>query len=98
VITSPDWERRPDGSDFADAYPDRALRLEQAGTTAITCQVRANGTLTGCTVTREDPSGFGFGEASVKIARRFKMRPQTRDGAPVEGASVTIPIRWTLPG
>ncbi len=97
VITSPDWIRKPDGNDLADLFPDRAQRLEKSGSTTMTCTVRANGMLTACAIVNEDPSGYGFGEAALKAASRFKMRPATADGRPVEGAKVTIPIRWTLP-
>ena len=41
-------------------------------------------------------SSPGFGQASLRLTSRFRMRPQTRDGAPVGGARVTIPITWQL--
>jgi protein TonB len=45
----------------------------------------------------EDPADYGFGDAALKIAKTFKMKPQTKDGAPVDGGQVRIPIRWVLP-
>ena len=97
IITNPDWLRKPGGEDVARYYPDRAQRLERSGRATITCQVRANGTVTNCRIVSEDPPDMGFGDAAVRLSRLFKMRPQTRDGSPVEGASVTIPIAFRLP-
>ena len=40
---------------------------------------------------------MGFGDAAMKMSKLFKMRPQTKDGQPVDGGTVRIPIRFTLP-
>ena len=56
----------------------------------------ANGSLTGCSVVSESPAGAGFGEATIRAASKFRMRPKTVDGAPVEGARVRVPLTWRL--
>jgi protein TonB len=78
-------------------YPERAQRLEVEGRATISCSVTAKGTVTDCSVVSEEPADAGFGDAALKMARLFKMKPQTRDGAPVEGASVRIPLSFRLP-
>ena len=40
---------------------------------------------------------MGFGEAAISLSKMFKMRPQTRDGAPVGGASIVIPLTFNPP-
>jgi protein TonB len=46
----------------------------------------------------EEPGGWGFGDASIRLAQReFQVRPQTVDGQPTDGGSVTFPISWRLP-
>ncbi len=97
VITQPDWSRRPNSEDLARYYPDRASRLELEGSATISCSVRANGTLENCSVVSETPADAGFGEATLRASKLFKMRPTTRDGAPVDGGTVRIPLRWVLP-
>ena len=38
----------------------------------------------------------GFGAAAKHLAPYFRMKPKTVDGQPVEGAQVTIPIRFSM--
>jgi protein TonB len=96
VISNPDWIHQPNGDDFARFYPDRAQRMGVAGRATLHCQVSASGTLS-CSVSSEDPPDQGFGEAALKMSKLFKMRPQTRDGAPTSGGTINIPIRFQVP-
>jgi len=98
VITKPDWIRKPDASDLERYYPPAAKERGTEGRATVECTVKGDGTLTDCSVVSEDPSGSGFGNATVRAASRFKMRPKTVDGAAVAGARVRIPLRWTLSG
>jgi protein TonB len=96
VITNPDWSARPSGEDMARYYPEQAQRLEAAGNVVLNCIVTAKGTVAGCTVLSEDPMGYGFGEAALKLSRLFKMKPRMVDGQAVEGAMVKIPIAFRI--
>jgi periplasmic protein TonB len=95
VITDPQWLQRPDGRDFARHYPPRALDRGQEGRVTLDCIVNADGRIN-CTVTGEEPSGWGFGEAAIRISRSFRMAPATRNGAPTSGGRVRVPIRFNV--
>lgn len=95
VITNPRWLERPDARDFARYYPDRALEREQEGRVTLDCVVAADGRIA-CTVTSEEPAGWGFGEAALRISRFFRMAPATQDGVPTSGGRVRVPIRFNL--
>ena len=96
VIVNPDWLTRPGPNEFSRFYPQAALDQNASGAATLTCTVSASGAVHDCSVAAETPKGLGFGDAARKLAPYFKLRPQTRDGAPVDGAHINIPIRFNL--
>lgn len=94
VIERPDWLKKPTAAQVANAYPERALMRDVAGTAKLSCKVTAIGAVRHCVVVSETPSEYGFGAAALKLSKNFQMKPQTVDGQAVEGASVTIPLTF----
>jgi periplasmic protein TonB len=96
VITSPDWLKLPDADAFSKYYPSAAMDRNLGGMVTLACVVTASGQVRNCSVAAETPTGVGFGDAAKKLSAYFQMRPQTRDGQPVDGASVRIPIKFAV--
>jgi TonB family protein len=92
VITAPDWTAQPTATDLRNTYPREALRKGPEGRAVISCVVAETGQVGQCRLLSEMPEGEGFGAAALALGNKFYMKPQTRDGAPVGGARVNIPI------
>lgn len=97
VITQPDWVRRPTADQLMRAYPSAAEARGIGGVAELSCLVRVDGSLTGCSVTTETPGNQGFGRAAVSLSRYFRLSPRTVDGQAVDGARVSMAIRFDLP-
>jgi protein TonB len=96
VLTGVTWLEQPDARDYARYYPERAQEREVEGSATVECLVDAGGRLS-CTITREDPPGYGFGEATLRVSRHFRVAAATRDGAATSGGRIRRTIRWVLP-
>ena len=91
TITQPTWLQRP--RNLQSYYPRRALLRGVEGDVLLNCRVSVSGALD-CDVAAEAPTGWGFGEAALRIARDHRMVPATRDGAAVEARyTMRVPFR-----
>jgi protein TonB len=95
VLSGVTWLRQPNGADYARYYPSRAQDREQEGVVTVDCLVDGSGHIS-CTVVSEDPPGWGFGDATLRIARQFQVAPQTSDGRPTSGGRIRKTVRWRL--
>ena len=95
VLTNVVWLEQPDAQDFARLYPDRAQQENVSGRATLECIVAGDGRLS-CTITSEDPSGYGFGDATLSISREFRLAPETSDGQPTSGGRIRRTIRWVI--
>ena len=90
VITQPVWSRPP-----APEYPERALSQGvNSGLVDLDCGFTADGALSACQITKESPSGMGFGMAALRGARTARLAPRTIDRVPAD-ARVRFPVGFS---
>jgi TonB family protein len=94
ITVSPRWLKRLDADALAREYPDEAMRTDREGDTQVTCQIVADGHLTACTLLSENPSGYHFGEATMKLVQKLQL--DMNDGAAknMAGGRINIPVRF----
>ncbi len=92
-MTGATFLERPTGRDFIRYFPERALERGITGRVVLDCTVGADGRV-GCSVASEDPAGWGFGDASLRAARHFRVAPATSDGRATSGGRLRVPMTW----
>ena len=94
LITNPIWLAKPSIRDREQFYPQRALESAKPGHAVVRCLIALDGALTNCVTTSETPSGWGFGDAALKMAQEFRSAPQSAIGEPTAGRVVDLPITF----
>jgi TonB family protein len=84
---------RPSRSDFEMSYPVSALISHRPGDVILICTVASDGKLD-CRVGYEAGPGWGFGQAALRVAQKFRLPPQTSDGRSTTGATIRLPITF----
>jgi TonB family protein len=94
-ITTPKWTRTMTAEAMAATYPQAAVKAGvMTGAGTVACVVDAQGVLTDCQVRREDPAGLDFGAAAIEAAKLMAMNPWSKEGEPVDGLPIVLPIRF----
>jgi TonB family protein len=99
--TSPhrlDWTRKPTGEDVARFYPERGKNTQTSGRAIVDCDVTADGLLDNCRVVEESPANYGFGDATLKLSRIFRLNPKTVNVNDPNLNRVIMPIVFAFPG
>lgn len=94
VIMPADWLMKATPAVLRTLYPPRAWAAHVAGFALIACKVTVEGDAADCVVEKEDPAGYGFGQAAIEVLKRCKFHPATRNGLPVEQAVIRVPINF----
>ena len=96
-ISGPTWLTRFSPTAAATYFPpEAAAKGLSTGRGVAECRVEADGALHACRGVSAQPDGAGFAEAAAKAAGSLRMSVWTRDGGPVDGATVRVPITLTV--
>ena len=93
-ITDPIWTAMPAARALMSAYPDAAQRYEKIGVAVVRCTAKADGALEACQLVCEQPAGWGFGAAAVRLSYLYQLKPTLADGRSVAGGTVTVPFHF----
>jgi TonB family protein len=96
VVVPPRVGQWPTAADFDRAYPDRARERGRTGRAVLRCQVTTQQRAENCVVLNETPSGWGFGDAALRLANRTEVYPQLVDGQPTNEGVLDIPYVFRL--
>jgi hypothetical protein len=84
------WAKRPVAQDYSRAFPNAARKAKVNGQTIIGCTIVADGALSACKVLKEEPAGYGFGEAALGLTPKYRLSPEVA-GAKA-GTGLALPI------
>ena len=97
TVTSPYWLSGFDPDAALKLYPpEAAAQGVTTGRGVARCRVTQDGGLTDCAPAPAEPEGLGFSEAAVKLASTMRMNPWSRDGTPVDGATILVAVTLNL--
>ncbi|MCR6643577.1 MAG: energy transducer TonB [Terricaulis sp.] len=95
VFANPEWIVRTSPDLFARYYPHEANMQGVDGRVVLDCIVNLDTTLD-CDVAEETPTDWGFGAAALEISSHWRVRPATRDGVPMEGGRLRVPLAFRV--
>jgi len=96
-VVDPEWLQSADPRMAGKLFPDEAAKAGyKTGVAVVDCALTHEGRLTGCSVSSENPAGLGFGAAALAITAVMIINPWTKQGDPVDGARLRMPIRVNL--
>jgi hypothetical protein len=86
---------RPDTAVMQQYFPERALERGRSGSVRVQCLVGQGGALIRCRALWEEPEGWNFGEASIRMAEReYAVFPTLADGRSTQGATFEMTFNW----
>jgi len=95
-LEAPGWRIIPTVEQVAAFYPREAQLRAISGEAILACKPTPTGLMEHCFVFEESPADVGFGEAAVRLASYFQLKPMPSGASIPENARVKIPIRFVI--
>jgi TonB family protein len=70
------WVRQAHPNSVLDVWPRAAREAGVSGSVVLRCQPQPNGAMGDCDVVEETPTGWGFGDAALKLVRYYRASPR----------------------
>jgi TonB family protein len=96
LVERPRLLKAPTDHQLTLAASDHALARKINGSAVMSCLLTQQGALDDCRILRESPPDAGYGQTALKVARFFKFSPELRDGEPVGGGIITLPLGFAV--
>ncbi|THD55367.1 TonB family protein [Phenylobacterium sp.] len=98
AIGKPQWAALPTAEQTVAAFA-AVTKAGVNGTVRVmmACTVQPGGSVSNCSVSREEPTGQGVGQAALSLAPDFRITTWTIEGLPTVGGAVNIPLRYEGP-
>ncbi|MGE3141936.1 MAG: hypothetical protein AB7L65_01335 [Hyphomonadaceae bacterium] len=91
------WAQRASPNQIGTAYPAAARNADIAGSVVLHCVIGGD-YHPSCTIVSETPTGRGFGEAALRLAREYRAGETLDNGDASIGAEATLAIRFQPAG
>ena len=91
------WSVVPSTAEMAAAWPGKAPPTLEVGRARVECRFSPDTALTGCKLLSEDPAGYGFGAAAVKLTDRFRTRGAIMEDALLAKARIFLSFAFDNP-
>lgn len=96
ALSNVSWVAAPSYSEVAAAYPQKAREKLAEGRATLTCRFQAEGRVSGCQTTVEEPKGLGFAAAARQLSESFVGPSVLADGSKTDGIWTMIPFTFDI--
>lgn len=88
------WANAPSYADVAAAYPAKARAAKVGGRVTLYCQFTSKGELRECHTVAQEPKGYGFEAAAMKLKSQFRAMTKPEGDKDLTKASIQLPITF----
>jgi periplasmic protein TonB len=67
------WAQRPTAEEFQREYPPEALEAGVEAVVVLHCLSMGDGRLSACVPISEEPAGWGFANAALRLSRLYRL-------------------------
>lgn len=92
ITGTPQWIERPR---YQPPHPPARTNLPARALVVLDCLISSDGRLR-CLILSEDPPGWGFGQAALRLSRDYRMAPLTVEGQPTAGGHYRLRLPFEM--